>query len=137
MPNDASCWPAHGEQDILEMINGDGIAHGTYHVTPPTPPGGAPQCGNDTSEGGSLPIKDFDTVYHEYAIERRLDSLAFVYDSVVAYNSSGGVRRVEPGIPWYTILNFAVGGPWPKPVNASTEFPCATIIDYVRVSTPA
>jgi beta-glucanase (GH16 family) len=29
MPNDDSCWPDHGELDILEMINGDGIAHAT------------------------------------------------------------------------------------------------------------
>ena len=25
MPNDKSCWPCHGEIDIMEMINGDGI----------------------------------------------------------------------------------------------------------------
>lgn len=31
MPNDASCDPDEGEMDILEMIDGDGIAHGTYH----------------------------------------------------------------------------------------------------------
>ena len=38
MPNDASCWPDHGELDILEMINGDGVAHGSYHwATGPAP----------------------------------------------------------------------------------------------------
>ena len=31
MPDDDSCWPDHGEQDIMEMINGDGFSHGTYH----------------------------------------------------------------------------------------------------------
>ena len=31
MPNDSSCWPDHGEIDIMEMINGDGSSHATYH----------------------------------------------------------------------------------------------------------
>lgn len=31
MPNDESCDPDEGEIDILEMIDGDGYAHSTYH----------------------------------------------------------------------------------------------------------
>ena len=31
MPNDESCDPDEGELDILEMIDGDGYAHSTYH----------------------------------------------------------------------------------------------------------
>jgi hypothetical protein len=31
MPDTAACWPDLGEMDILEMINGDGRAHATYH----------------------------------------------------------------------------------------------------------
>ena len=31
MPDTAGCWPDLGEMDILEMINGDGRAHATYH----------------------------------------------------------------------------------------------------------
>jgi beta-glucanase (GH16 family) len=132
MPNDKSCWPDHGEQDIMEMINGDGVSHATYHVSEV----GAPPCSyKDTSEGGSAPIKNFDTEYHEYAIERTLDTLAFVYDGVTVYNSSGGPRRVLD-VPWYVILNFAIGGPWPKPVNDSTVFPAETRVDYVRASIP-
>ena len=116
----------------MEMINGDGIVHGTYHVSE----AGDPACKyKDTSEGGSGPIPNFDTEFHEYAIERTLDTLAFVYDGVTIYNSTGGPRRVLD-VPWYVILNFAVGGPWPKPVNASTVFPAETRVDYVRVSTP-
>lgn len=134
MPNDDSCWPDHGEQDIFEMINGDGVAHATYHVSNATASG--PWCKyHDTSEGGSRFIPGWDTAYHEYAIERRVDSLAFVYDSVTVYNSTGGPRRVLD-VPWYLILNFAVGGPWPHPVNASTVFPCETKVNYVRVSVP-
>ena len=28
MPDDDSCWPCHGEIDIMEMIDGDGELHG-------------------------------------------------------------------------------------------------------------
>ena len=31
MPDVAGCWPDLGEMDILEMINGDGRVHATYH----------------------------------------------------------------------------------------------------------
>ena len=31
MPDTAGCWPDLGEMDILEMINGDGRVHATYH----------------------------------------------------------------------------------------------------------
>ena len=31
MPDVEACWPDLGEMDILEMINGDGRVHATYH----------------------------------------------------------------------------------------------------------
>jgi hypothetical protein len=31
MPTDGYCWPDHGEIDITEMMNGDGVMAGTYH----------------------------------------------------------------------------------------------------------
>ena len=114
------------------MINGDGVAHATYHVANSS----YPSCKfHDTSEGGSRPIAGWDTAFHEYAIERTVDSLAFVYDGAVVYNSTQGRLRVLD-VPWYAILNFAVGGPWPKPVDGSTVFPAETKVDYVRVSIP-
>lgn len=33
MPDTPACWPGNGEVDILEMIDGDGIARQTYHWT--------------------------------------------------------------------------------------------------------
>jgi hypothetical protein len=35
--------------------------------------------------------------------------------------------------PFFVILNFAVGGDWPGPPNASTVFPQDYRVDYVRV----
>ena len=50
-------------------------------------------------------------------------------------NASG--KLPVHNVPWYVILNFAVGGPWPHPPNASTVFPVETLVDYVRVSQAA
>ena len=131
MPNDDSCWPTHGEIDVLEEIDGDGTAHATYHFSPS-------KCGADNSSGGSLYIgESMHTQFHEYSVERTTNSLAFVYDGVTVFNSTDKNKLpVLAEVPWYLILNFAVGGPWPKPVNSSTVFPATTYVDYVRVSSP-
>lgn len=94
MPNDHSCWPTHGEQDILEMINGDGLAHATYHYSRNH------TCGEDNSLTAERAFPDFDENFHEYAIERRVDSLLFVYDGVVVLNSTRGNLPVVD-VPWY------------------------------------
>ena len=73
MPNDDSCWPAHGEIDIMEMINGDGTTHATYHWQKAQ--GG---CGDKCADGSSCPHQSIgashgDThdasEWHEYAVE--------------------------------------------------------------------
>jgi beta-glucanase (GH16 family) len=34
---------------------------------------------------------------------------------------------------FFMLLNVAVGGNWPGPPNASTQFPQSMLVDYVRV----
>lgn len=139
MPNDDSCWPTHGEQDILEMINGDGYAHGTYHWQVNA------SCGlpNHPSVTAELQMADdWGTAYHEYALERSPTHLAYVYDGVTILNVTGGSGApgskdpILTATPFYLILNTAIGGPWPGPANSSTVFPTNYTIDYVRVSQP-
>ena len=46
---------------------------------------------------------------------------------------------LPPGAPWpfdhpfFLLLNLAVGGDWPGPPNASTQFPAHMLVDWVRV----
>jgi beta-glucanase (GH16 family) len=162
MPTDASCWPDHGEIDITEMVNGDGVAHGTYHWNRFWPnqsctPGWNTSEGHpgDTALGGSTKLAPLPRVgggwdtaaWHEYAVEwDGADRIAFVVDSVTILNisrtsSTNSTRypAVHPqfsGADFYLILNTAVGGPWPGPPTASTVFPWLHHIDYVRVVQP-
>ena len=35
--------------------------------------------------------------------------------------------------PYYLLLNLAVGGDFPGPIDATTPFPSRMLVDYVRV----
>jgi hypothetical protein len=43
-------------------------------------------------------------------------------------------HRIYP-VPFYLMINTAIGGPWPAPPNASSVFPTYHVVDYVKVST--
>jgi len=110
----------------------------TYHVSPASAPKPCVSGPTQQSEGANRPVDGYNTGFHEYAMERGTDYFAFVYDGVTLFNSSapGSGNKELPvhDVPWYLILNFAIGGPWPKPVNEQTIFPAVTAVDYVRVS---
>lgn len=136
MPNDHSCDPDEGEMDILEMINGDTNAHGTYHweTTFPAHPCSYPKGHKSVTAAVSIP--DFATVFHEYAVEHSRDHVAYVYDGKVILNKTR-TSREHPEfwpVPFYLILNTAIGGSWPGPPSEQTVFPTEHRIDYVRVS---
>ena len=40
-------------------------------------------------------------------------------------------------LPYYMILNTAVGGPWPGEPTAKTKFPLYHYIDWVKIAQPA
>ena len=42
-----------------------------------------------------------------------------------------------PDEPMYLVMNLAVGGVYPGPPDASTQFPATFAIDHVRMSTAA
>lgn len=138
MPHDDTCDPDEGEMDIMEMVNGDGQYHATYHwqTTFPTS-----NCSYPTGHGSStteapVQIKAFNTTLHEYAVERGPSWVAFAFDGVVQRNItlSDVPKPVFWDVPWYLIINTAIGGGWPGPPNASTLFPVHHAIDYVHVS---
>jgi len=135
MPNDKSCWPDHGEVDIMEMINGDGNVHGSFHWDAGYP--GKPCTNSNTQVTDSIQVADWATTYHEYATEFTSEYVAYVVDSKIYVNFTSASHNPAPQFPsnpMYIILNTAVGGPWPGPPNDQTVFPTYHYIDYVTVA---
>ena len=123
--------------DILEMINGDGYAHGTYHWETVYPQQKCAQPKGHVQVSSRAPVADWSSSFHEYALERSSTHIAFVYDGVTVLNVSSG-NASQPKlwpVPFYLILNTAIGGPWPGPTSPSTVFPTYHVIDYVKVVT--
>lgn len=138
MPNDDSCDPDEGEIDILESIDADGQGWATYHYQTTYPKS---NCSYPTGHervytSVQLP-PDWSTAFHEYAVEHSLTHLAFVYDGVTILNTSVNdpAKPLFWPVPFYLILNTAIGGQWPSNPNASTIFPVYHVIDYVKVVT--
>lgn len=141
MPDVAgSCWPDAGEQDIMEMIDGGQGGPGgpntvfaTYHWSNAP---GVNCSGADHSQHGEAQVPAWRTQFQEFALERGPNHLAFATNGVVTINITNATAAFFQ-VPFYAILNTAIGGSWPGEPNASTALPVHHVIDYVRVVTRA
>ena len=162
MPLPSACDPDLGEMDTMEMVDADGIVHATYHweTTFPRQPCAYPKGHEKVTKAHTLPA-GWHERYHEFAVERGVDHIAFAVDGAVVLSRSGTQHRFngtrsssavaqkeradaaagdEPmlwDVPWYLILNTAIGGSWPGAPDANTAFPAEHSIDYVRVDVSA
>ena len=132
-----SCDPDEGELDIMEMVNGNGLYEATYHWQTTFPKHNCTYPTGHQHQWTSKALPSFDTSFHEFAVERGPDHAAFVLDGVTMLNITRGSTPPPifwNDVPFYLILNNAVGGGWPGPPNASTVWPARHEIDYVRVA---
>ena len=128
-------WPKCGEIDIMENIGREpGMVHGSLHG--PGLTGGT----SDTTSTVVLPNNaNFADDFHIYAVEWEPTQVRFYVDSnnYVTFNKSewpaNGTWVFDH--PFFIILNVAVGGSWPGPPDATTQFPQQMLVDYVRVYT--
>jgi beta-glucanase (GH16 family) len=68
--------------------------------------------------------------WHIYGINWRPGRLTWLVDGHVLYRVTGAA---VPSVPMYLIANLAVGGVGPGSPSATTRFPTAVKIDWVRV----
>jgi beta-glucanase (GH16 family) len=126
-------WAASGEVDIME--NKGRIptqVMGTLHF-------GAPYPGQDQSHGLPYTFTGGDSVtnFHVYAMEWTTNSYSWyvdntLYQTQTSWWSSGGAYPAPFNIPFYIIMNLAVGGQFDVPPDGSTVFPGDMQVDYVR-----
>jgi beta-glucanase (GH16 family) len=138
-------WPASGEADIMEHIDGSNPPFSVGNA----PPGydwiaGSVHGGSSSAEvNGSKnynPAGFSGAAWHTYGMIWSKGQIQFYVDSpsniYATFNTSnfGGTWPFDQG-PQFVILNLAVGGDWPGKPDSTTAFPSNMLVDYVRIYT--
>lgn len=140
-PSPYGGWPNCGEIDIMEVINKEDKLYGTNHF------------GKEPKQGGSqvtLPPDNsvnppraiaFDQDFHIYGVEWEPKVFRWYldhkcYGSLEKWGSNGAPFPAPFDQKFYIILNYAVGGQWPKAPDASSTYPQSMFVKYVRVYQP-
>lgn len=127
---DSNPWPGCGEIDFMEIIGSQpSTAHGTVHYQDfaskayRTSSGSTQLVGEDFSQKFHV----FTTIWDRNKIEWYLDNK--LYNTFAYPNETGNTFR----LPFYFLMNVAVGGRWPGNPDNTTVFPQEMTVDYIRV----
>jgi len=123
--NTGAGWPACGEIDIMEHVNTSNSILGTMHWDGGS---GHVQYGSSTT---STP-GDF----HVYAVEWDNSSIRWYVDNTlyVTGNIANNINNTGAfHLPFYIILNLAIGGDLPGSTVNNGALPAQMLVDYVRV----
>lgn len=150
---DAVGWPACGEIDIMERINGPGLPPAGMDPVP-SPPPSASDWNKGSLHGTGFTGNAIGTLYyfrrgvtaagwHTYGIIKTPERIEFYIDDPAHPYATltprsigslpGSVWPFDNGQSFYVILNIAVGGDWPGSPDSSTHFPATMRVDYVRL----
>jgi beta-glucanase (GH16 family) len=120
-------WPGCGEIAIMQLPHSENVVYSTLRW------GDSPTSVHQAGNNRSLGVVN-ENPFHVFTASWDANDIAmYVDDSMVFHKATG-----EGGSPpfdhdFFLIFNLAVGGDWPGPPNATTQFPQRLVIDYVRV----
>lgn len=133
-------WPASGEMDILERVNGvktPDVNYGSVHGTGFT--------GTNLGTTFNFPTGQTASDWHTYGMIWKPGSVAYYIDDpahpYATYTTSslaglsGAVWPFDAGQSNFLLINLAVGGSWPGSPDGTTAFPSEMDVDYVRIYT--
>lgn len=122
-------WPKCGENDIMEMIGGNGRENTTYGTLHWDDNGHVQTGGSSRLSTGTYGDKYhvFSMIWDETSIRYMVDDVQFYVVNITP------AHMTEFHQPFFFIFNIAVGGNWPGMPNASTRFPQQMKVDYIRV----
>ncbi|KAF5006969.1 hypothetical protein FDECE_6685 [Fusarium decemcellulare] len=134
-------WPACGELDIMESINGQLTGYGTAHCD--VYPGGI--CNEGTGIGGSIGIPD--QGWHTWRIDINRAKSSWQEETITwfmdgrQFHQITGARIGNQGVwntlahsPLYFIMNVAVGGTWPGYPNGNTADGYGSMLEVAYVA---
>lgn len=124
-------WPRSGEIDIMEHVGHDeNVIHNSVHTRDFNHK-------NETQKTASKAIQKVSKNFHTYAVEWTPDVIRWYIDGAVSYtyeNPGTGIGAWPFDIPFYLILNVAIGGSWGGAEGIDNSVKQASMeIDYVRV----
>ena len=118
-------WPGCGEIDIMEHVNTNNTIYGTMHWD-----GGS----GHVQYGSSTTTTPGD--FHVYAVEWDASSIRWYVDNTlyVTGNIANNINNTGAfHLPFYLILNLAIGGDFPGQTIDNASLPTTMQVDYVRV----
>jgi len=138
-------WPACGELDVMEHIDGSNTPFGGSGNGNPPGYDWTQSSVHGTNLNGGQPYTTTGfsaAAWHTYGmiwakgqIQYYVDSPTGPgqpYETFTPSSPGGGTWPFDQG-PQFVILNLAVGGTWPGSPNATTVFPATMLVDYVRI----
>jgi len=141
-------WPASGEVDIMEHIDGnntpfggpgngnlpgyDWIAGSVHGGTSSAEASLSNDYPSSSSNGFSAAaLHTYGMIWTKGQIQFYLDSPTNIYATDNTSNFPG-TWPFDQG-PQFILLNLAVGGSWPGNPNTTTVFPSQMVVNYVRI----
>lgn len=119
-------WPNCGEIDIMEHINADNLVYGTMHWN---------SGSGHAQYGDKLAVTNPDT-YHVYAVEWDASTIRWYVDGTLFVTGSiaNNINNTAAfHLPFFIVLNLAVGGDFPNQPVDESKLPAKMFVDYVRV----